>query len=72
MTVPNDEVELIERFYRENKNFKGLRHLVVRVRKMTKDEYEIFYCVVYSNLEPDTEDQLLKLLHENSKTLTAL
>ena len=29
ITVPKDEVYLIERLYRKNKNFKGLRHLMV-------------------------------------------
>ena len=55
--------------YREN--FKGLRYLEVRAKKITEDEYERFYCVVYSNLGPDTEYPPLKLPDGNSKTLTA-
>ena len=71
ITVPKDEVYLIERLYRENKNFKGLRHLMVWVEKIIEDKYGRFYCAVYSNLGPDTEDQPLKFPHENSKTLAA-
>ena len=32
-TIPNDEVYLIKRIYSENKNFKGLRYLVVPVKR---------------------------------------
>ena len=31
--IPNDEVYLIKRIYSENKNSKGLRHLVVQVKR---------------------------------------
>ena len=71
MIAYNDEVYLMERIYRENKNLKGLQHLVVWFKKITKDEYERFHCVVYSNLRPDTKDQLFKLPHKTSKTLKA-
>ena len=71
MIFPNNKVYLIKRIYRENKNFKSLQYLVVRVKKITIDEYERFYCVVHCNLGPETKDQPLKLPHRNSKTLTA-
>ena len=69
MTVPNDRVYLIEHIYKENKHFKSLQHLVVRVKKITKDEYERFYCALYSNLD-QTPKINRRLLHGNAKTLT--
>ena len=62
----------MERIYRENQIFKGFQHLLVWFKKITKGEYERFYCVVYSNLRPDTKGQSFKLPHTTSIALTAL
>jgi len=46
--VPSDKVYLLERYYRDSKNFEGLRQMVVRVKNMAKQDYEPYICIVYS------------------------
>ena len=42
------KVYTVEIYYRKNKSFPGLRHMVVKVKNVDKMCYEYFYCVVYS------------------------
>lgn len=65
VSVPTDEVYLLERTYRDNKNFKGLRHLVVRAKNTIK--HERFCCVIYSRSAETIEDDTVLLPHGNSK-----
>ena len=43
------KVYAIERYYRKNKSFPGLRHMVVKVKNVMSLHYEKYLCVVYSN-----------------------
>ena len=42
------KVYTIESYYRRNKSFPGLRHMVVKVKNVDKMYYKYFFCVVYS------------------------
>ena len=46
--VPSNEVYQLERYYRDSKNFEGLRQMVVRVKCMANQDYKPYMSIVYS------------------------
>lgn len=66
--VDPKKVYVIERYYRKNKSIKGLRHMVVRVKNVTKVEYEDFFCVIYSYDENSRQESFQIMPHGNSKS----
>ena len=64
LLVEPSKVYTIERYYRRNKSFPGLRHMVVKVKNVDKMYYEDFFCVVYSYNKSSADYELLP--HGNS------
>lgn len=46
--VSADDVYLLERYYRDSKNFECLKQMVVRVKCLAKHEYKPYMCIVYN------------------------
>ena len=59
LLVEPSKVYTIERYYRRNESFPGLRHMVVKVKNVDKMYYEDFFCVVYSYNKPSADYELL-------------
>ena len=59
LLVEPSKVYTIERYYRRNKSFPGLRHMVVKVKNVDKMYYEDFFCVVYSYNKSSADYELL-------------
>ena len=64
LLVEPSKVYTIERYYRRNKSFPGLRHMVVKVKNVNKMYYEDLFCVVYRDNKSSIDYELLP--HGNS------
>ena len=64
LLVEPSKVYTIERYYRRNKSFPGLRHMVMKVKNVDKMYYEDFFCVVDSYNKSSADYELLP--HGNS------
>ena len=64
--APANEVYKVERIYRDSKSFNGLKHMVVRAKRVDKSEYEKHCVVVYSMTKASGEDEQLQP-HGNAK-----
>jgi len=64
--APENEVYIIERIYRDSKSFNGLKHMVVRVKRVDRNEYEKHCLVVYSMTKGNDGEEQLKP-HGNAK-----
>ena len=59
LLVEPSKVYTIERYYRRNKSFPGLRHMVVKVKNVDKMYCENVFCVVYSYNKSSADYELL-------------
>ena len=64
LLVEPSKVHTIERYYRRNKSFPGLRHMVVKVKYVDNMYYEDFLCIVYGYDKTSANYELLP--HSNS------
>lgn len=71
VNIPQNEVYLLERIYRDSKSFNGLKHIVARVKQVDKEDYEKYSLVIYSrNFTPAEHDHNDILPHGNAKKTT--
>lgn len=65
--VPTDEVYELERYYRDSKNFEGLRQMVAKLKCAGKRDYEDYTCVVFSRTSIGTVNEEENMLpHGNA------
>ena len=78
LLVEPSKVYTIERYYRRNKSFPGLRHMVVKFKNVDKMYCENVFCVVYSYNKSSADYELLphgnstKIDHPYIRTLQAV
>jgi len=66
--IPQSEVYLLERIYRDSKSVNGLKHIVARVKRVDKEEYEKHCLVLYiRNIKTGENDNNEVLAHGNAK-----
>ena len=66
--IPQCEVYLLERIYRDSKSFNGLKHVVARVKRLDEEVYEKHCLVLYiRNVKTGENSNNQILAHGNAK-----
>ena len=66
VVVPENEVYLLECYYRESKSIPGLKRMVVRAKSITTQSYEKHCCIVYSRKSVCRDEDVEILAHGNA------
>ena len=67
----NEDIWVLERYYRANKSIPGLKRMVVKIKAFDSDLYEPHICVIYTISNEISTPQPVILPHGNSKERTS-
>ena len=67
--ITEENIYVLERYYRQCKSVPGLKRMVVRIKKMSSQMYESHCCVIYSLQASNPEEEVVILSHGNSTKL---
>ena len=67
--ITEENIYVLERYYRQCKSFPGLKRMVVRIKKMSSQMYESHCCVIHSLQASNAEEEVVILSHGNSTKL---